>query len=542
MKKNLSRMLIVLLMGTFLFPTIGNAENTTELTAQQKYDALAAKGIFAGINGEAALDQNMNRAQFARVAALILGLEGIGETDTKVVTEKPFSDVELGLWYTEEIAAAKEAGIFVGNADGTFNPKGEIKVQEMAVVVGRMLELEKVEDAEVEGAAPWAAGYIQAIKDARVDFPTNYTDAATRADLVSVSFEAEPWVAAVLKENEKLVEALKKQEEERKKEEEQKNQESTPTPTPTPTPSKTPLELINAASVSSSWANVNVTTFANAGITDVTNDNVSAVKVALESGGSSKRTVLEIQAIVNAVIDDITKQAALYLINDESEKGILTNSSETQVTVTTFADAGITGVTADNVSAVKVVLESGGSSKRTVSEIQAIVNAVIDDITKQAALYLINDESEKGILTYSSETQVTVTTFADAGVQYVTSDNLFAVKYYLEISGKSYPRSTTDIQEIVDKTIEELTVQSIYEYLTPFLGFGFTKPNAELFASAGITGLTDLDEDEFDNFLSEFESTYINFPSSNGGVPMQTKQQIQDVVDFYLDYLAYNND
>ncbi|WEK54969.1 MAG: S-layer homology domain-containing protein [Candidatus Cohnella colombiensis] len=456
MKKNLSRMLVVLLMGTFLFPTVGNAADAPALTAQEKYDALAAKGIFSGINGAAALDQNMTRAQFARVAALILGLEGIGATDTTVVTEKPFSDVELGTWYIEEIATAKKAGIIDGYPDGTFNPKGDISVQELAVATARVLGEEPVEDAEVEGAAKWAAGSIQALINSGVDFPTNYTQPATRAQLTDLAFHADVVIM------EKKEEAQKEHEEAQKKLEDEKKQEeqywylaSSPT--------LSPLDLINAASASGSWANVDVTTFVN---------------------------------------------------------------------------AGITGVTTSNVLAVKVALESGGSSPRNVSEIQAIVNVVIDDITKQAALDLINDESERGILTILTETQVTVTTFADAGVQYVTSDNLFAINYYLEISSKSYPRSTTDIQKIVDETIEELTVLSIYEYLTPFFGFGPSKPDKALFARAGITGLTDLDEDEFDYFLDEFESTYINFPSNNGGVPMQTKQQIQEVVDFYLDYLA----
>ncbi|WP_407426194.1 S-layer homology domain-containing protein, partial [Arcticibacter sp.] len=203
-------MLVILLIATFLFPTVGNA---ADMTTQEKYDALAAKGIFAGFNGEAALDENMSRAQFARVAALILGLEGIGATDTKVVTEKPFSDVELGLWYTEEIAAAKEAGVFVGNSDGTFNPKGDISVQELAVVLTGLLGLEPVEGATVEGAADWAAGYVKALQDAKVDFPTNYTEPATRAQLASLSFQADAVIAPQRAEEE----AKKKAEEEAKK-------------------------------------------------------------------------------------------------------------------------------------------------------------------------------------------------------------------------------------------------------------------------------------------------------------------------------------
>ena len=190
MRKSLALILAIAMVFS-MFSSLAFAAET-ELTAQQKYDALAAKGIFAGMaDGSAGLDQAMTRAQFARVAALIKGLEGIGAPDTKVVTVKPFSDVELGQWYTEEVAAAKEDGIFVGNADGTFNPNGDITVQELSVVVVTLLGLEVVADAKVDGAADWAAGYIKAIQDNGLPFPTNYTEAATRADLASLAFTAD---------------------------------------------------------------------------------------------------------------------------------------------------------------------------------------------------------------------------------------------------------------------------------------------------------------------------------------------------------------
>jgi len=190
-KKVMKKSFSVLLSAAVAFGSFASLTSAAELTAQEKFDALKAKGIFAGINGEAALDQNMNRAQFARVAALILGLEGIGNPDTLKVTEQPFKDVKLGQWYTEEVAAAKVAKILEGNTDGTFNPTGNITVQELAIVTGKLLGLTPVEGAKVEGAADWAAGYIQAIKDAGVAFPTNYTAAATRSQLVEISYQAD---------------------------------------------------------------------------------------------------------------------------------------------------------------------------------------------------------------------------------------------------------------------------------------------------------------------------------------------------------------
>jgi len=187
MKKSLSLLLAVALVFS-MFGSLAYAADEN-LTTAQKYQILADLGIFAGINGDPALDQPMTRAQFARVAALIRGLEGIGTPDTRVVTEKPFPDVELDAWYVEEVEAVKEAGLMQG--DGVnFNPDSNITVQELSVVYVGLLDLEPVEGAEVGGADDWAAGYIQALLDNGIDFPTNYTKPALRSDLVNAAYVA----------------------------------------------------------------------------------------------------------------------------------------------------------------------------------------------------------------------------------------------------------------------------------------------------------------------------------------------------------------
>jgi len=186
MKKSLSLLLAVALVFS-MFGSLAYAQDN--LTTAQKYQTLAGLGIFAGINGDPALDQPMTRAQFARVAALIRGLEGIGTPDTRVVTEKPFPDVELDAWYVEEVEAVKKAGLMQG--DGVnFNPNSNITVQELAVVTVQLLGLEPVEGAEVEGADDWAAGYIQALLDNRIPFPSNYKQPALRSDLVDAAYVA----------------------------------------------------------------------------------------------------------------------------------------------------------------------------------------------------------------------------------------------------------------------------------------------------------------------------------------------------------------
>lgn len=192
MKKSLSLLLAIAMVFGLFASVVSAADN--ELTTQQKFDALKTKGIFAGLaDGSAGLDQEMTRAQAARIIALLKGLEGIGDPDTRVVTEKPFPDVDLGKWYTEEVDAVKADGSFKGNADGTFAPNGQLTVQELAVAVAAALGFDatKAEAVEIEGAATWAGSSIKFLQDAGYAVPTNYTANALRGQLVDATFVAD---------------------------------------------------------------------------------------------------------------------------------------------------------------------------------------------------------------------------------------------------------------------------------------------------------------------------------------------------------------
>src|SRR5690606_27072379 len=65
-----------------------------------------------------------------------------------------------------------------------------LTIQQLAVIIAKVLGLEPVEGAEVEGADNWAAPYIKALQDNGIDFPTNYKEDALRADLVNVTYTA----------------------------------------------------------------------------------------------------------------------------------------------------------------------------------------------------------------------------------------------------------------------------------------------------------------------------------------------------------------
>lgn len=186
-KKVMKKSLSLVLAAALAFGSFGSLAYGADLTAQEKYDALKAKGIFAGMaDGSAGLDQKMTRAQFARVAALILKLD----VDTKPA-KATFSDVKLTHWAVEEVAAVNAAKVMVGQTGGKFGPSGNITVQDLAVAIANALGLAKVEGATVEGASAYAAGYIKAVEAAGIVLPTTYKEAATRELLVSVAFAAE---------------------------------------------------------------------------------------------------------------------------------------------------------------------------------------------------------------------------------------------------------------------------------------------------------------------------------------------------------------
>lgn len=131
-----------------------------------KFDALISAGIFNGFNdGTFGIKEEMNRAQFAKVAALIFGLDV--NTDLKTSS---FSDVKLddpGNGYALPfIEAIKAAGITTGIGDGLFDPSGAVTKEQLATFLVRGLGKEAdamqsqgqgVPNSTVSG---WAMPYV----------------------------------------------------------------------------------------------------------------------------------------------------------------------------------------------------------------------------------------------------------------------------------------------------------------------------------------------------------------------------------------------
>jgi hypothetical protein len=93
----------------------------------------AAKGIIDGREEGAFVPAgNVTRAEFAKLIVKTFGLES-------TTAKEAFTDVNVGDWYLPYVAAASEAGLIDGRAEGIFAPNETITRAELATIASRAL-------------------------------------------------------------------------------------------------------------------------------------------------------------------------------------------------------------------------------------------------------------------------------------------------------------------------------------------------------------------------------------------------------------------
>ncbi|QGQ99602.1 hypothetical protein EHS13_34440 [Paenibacillus psychroresistens] len=102
--------------------------------AKDDIEIMASKKIVLGTTARTFMpEQLITRAEFAtflvRTLSLLLPQPNIN-----------FKDVNTKDWYARSVAAAVQAGLVTGYADGTFAPNGTITRQEMAVMISRAMK------------------------------------------------------------------------------------------------------------------------------------------------------------------------------------------------------------------------------------------------------------------------------------------------------------------------------------------------------------------------------------------------------------------
>lgn len=210
MKKSLSAILSLAMAFSMFSSVVSAAEDKKtsddfsdlkDLTADQKkiFDEMIGAGIFDGVaDGVFGLKDKMNRAQFAKVAALIFDLDVDTSLKTSSFTDVKADDPANG-YALPYIEALVKAGITDGYAPGEFNPAGEVTKEQLATFLLRGLGLDSQAKATPgvsdKTVSEWAKGYVAlAIQKGLLSSGENGefggTSAATRDLLVLSSYEA----------------------------------------------------------------------------------------------------------------------------------------------------------------------------------------------------------------------------------------------------------------------------------------------------------------------------------------------------------------
>jgi glutaminase len=170
MKKSLS----VVLSATIalsMFSSVAFGKTSADFTdlkdldtaTKAKFDTMISAGIFIGVSDTTfGLHDEMNRAQFAKVAAVIMGLDINKDLNTSSFTDVRMDDRANG-YALPYIEALKAAGVTDGYGEGTYNPAGKVTKEQLAAFLVRVLG----KNADTKGktytdktVSDWAEGYV----------------------------------------------------------------------------------------------------------------------------------------------------------------------------------------------------------------------------------------------------------------------------------------------------------------------------------------------------------------------------------------------
>ncbi|UUZ83237.1 S-layer homology domain-containing protein [Paenibacillus sp. P26] len=193
--------------GTALGAETGSVKDSTSFTdlkdldaaTKAKFDEMIKAGIFDGVkDGVFGIKEKMNRAQFAKVAALIFQLKVDTAQKSSTFSDVKADDPANG-YALPYIEAIYKAGITDGYAPGQFNPAGEVTREQLAAFLLRGLNLDTqakstpgVSDKTV---SDWARGYValaieKKLMTSGADGTFGGTSATTRDMLLLVAYEA----------------------------------------------------------------------------------------------------------------------------------------------------------------------------------------------------------------------------------------------------------------------------------------------------------------------------------------------------------------
>ncbi|MDD9272305.1 S-layer homology domain-containing protein, partial [Paenibacillus sp. GCM10023248] len=171
MKKTLS-VVLTSAMALSMFSSLAFAAKSSadftdlkdlDAATKAKFDAMISAGIFDGVSETTfGLKEEMNRAQFAKVAALIMGLDVNKDLQTSSFSDVSVTDAANG-YALPYIEALKTAGVTDGYAEGQYNPAGKVTKEQLATFLVRVLgqdEAAKGKTGTDTTVSGWAQGYV----------------------------------------------------------------------------------------------------------------------------------------------------------------------------------------------------------------------------------------------------------------------------------------------------------------------------------------------------------------------------------------------
>jgi hypothetical protein len=213
-----------------------------DAATKAKFDAMISAGVFDGVSeGAFGLKEEMNRAQFAKVASLIYQLDVNQNVKTSTFSDVRADDPANG-YALPYIEALKTAGITDGYGEGTYNPAGTVSKEQLATFLVRGLgqdaEAKKTAGVNDTTVSDWAKGYVALALELKLlangsDGKFGGTVNATRDLLVVGAYEAKEQYVSLASPSPSATPTV------------------TPTATPTPTPTPTPSAAASADSGSS---------------------------------------------------------------------------------------------------------------------------------------------------------------------------------------------------------------------------------------------------------------------------------------------------
>lgn len=509
-----------------------------DAATKAKFDALISAGVFDGVaEGSFGLKDEMNRAQFAKVAALIFNLEVDRDSKTSSFKDVKADDPANG-YALPYIEAVKAAGITDGYGDGVYDPAGKVTKEQLATFLirglGKNAEAQATPGVNDKSVSDWAKGYVALALEKKLmsngaDGTFGGQSNATRDLLVTGAYEAKEQHVAQVEAKKKEEEQKKKEEEEKKKgeelkkaEEEKKHQSvpsSPPVTQPGPSSSspapqqpiqatvETPTALPAGGAVKSGTQVALTSTTASAEVyytTDLSEPTNSStrytgpititsnttIKAVAIKTGSKNSPVARFEYTVKMPI--LLPDSIQPMTEGELYTGSVAKLSGGTGAVTYAVTDGALpeGLTLNPITGeiTGIISVSGGydftisatdSATPPATETKQYTGTISPALSSKTPLDLINEAAESGDWTGVDES-----IFAAAGITGVTSEYLSGIQGILQdydYPSRALPKDQSQIQTIVNETINLTLINYYFAY-----GYG-TEPTKETFELAGLT-------------------------------------------------------